>query len=218
MSPRTIVVTGCSRGLGRALAQRYAAEGHRVFGCGRAAEPLTGVEVARLDVTDDAAVAGWAATVTADADPDLVISNAGVMHRTAPLWELEDTEVAHVLDVNVRGVATIARHFLPSMIEAGRGVLANLSSGWGRSTSPEVSVYCASKWAVEGLTQALAAELPRDVAAVAVNPGVIDTDMLRSCWGGAAGAYPGPEAWARAAAPFFLGLGPQHNGAALTAP
>lgn len=215
MSQRVIVVTGCSRGLGRALAERYAVDGHQVFGCGRAAEPLDGVDVARVDVTDDAAVAAWARAVPT---PDLVISNAGVMHRTAPLWELEDAEVARVLDVNVRGVATVARHFLPPMIAAGRGVLANLSSGWGRSTSPEVSVYCASKWAVEGLTQALAAELPRGVAAVAVNPGVIDTDMLRSCWGSSAGAYPGPEAWAEAAAPFFLGLGPQHNGAAATAP
>lgn len=218
MSPRTIVVTGCSRGLGRTLAARYASEGHRVHGCSRSGTPLDGVEVARVDVTDDAAVAGWAEAVVADGAPDLVISNAGLMHRTAPLWELSDDEVAQVLDVNVRGVATVARHFLPPMIAAGRGVLANLSSGWGRSTSPEVSVYCASKWAVEGLTQALAAELPQGVAAVAVNPGVIDTDMLRSCWGSSAGAYPGPEAWAHAAAPFFLDLGPRHNGAAVTAP
>ena len=92
----------------------------------------------------------------------------------------------------------------------------NLSSGWGRSTSPEVSTYCASKWAVEGLTRSLASELPPGVAAVAVNPGVIDTDMLRSCMGDVAGTYPGPEEWARSAVPYFLQLNADHNGAVET--
>jgi NAD(P)-dependent dehydrogenase (short-subunit alcohol dehydrogenase family) len=91
-----------------------------------------------------------------------------------------------------------------------------MSSGWGRSTAPEVAPYCASKWAIEGLTQALSQELPPGLAAVALNPGVIDTDMLRSCWGESAGSSPSPEAWARKAAPFLLSLTTEHNGQALT--
>lgn len=227
--PRRIAVTGASRGLGRALARGFAAAGHVVLGCARSEEALAslaaelsggpdfGHDFRRVDVARDDEVRGWARHVLAlGPPPDLVVSNAGVIHRNAALWELDDAEVARVLDVNVRGVANIARHFLPPMIAAGRGVLANLSSGWGRSTSPEVSVYCASKWAVEGLTQALAQELPPGLAAVAVNPGVIDTDMLRSCWSDAAGSYPGPDAWARTAVPFFLALGTRDNGAART--
>lgn len=91
-----------------------------------------------------------------------------------------------------------------------------MSSGWGRSTSPEVAPYCASKFAIEGLTRSLAQELPPPVATVAVNPGVIDTGMLRRCWSDAAGAYPDASQWAPGAADFFLGLGRVHNGQSLS--
>ena len=95
-------------------------------------------------------------------------------------------------------------------------MIVNLSSGWGRSTSPQVAPYCASKYAVEGLTLALAQELPAGMAAVPLNPGVIDTDMLRQAWADDAGGYPKAEAWAKRAAPFLLGLGPKDNGRSLT--
>jgi NAD(P)-dependent dehydrogenase (short-subunit alcohol dehydrogenase family) len=104
------------------------------------------------------------------------------------------------------------------MVARGRGVVVNLSSGWGRSVAPEVASYCMSKWAIEGLTRALAAELPAGMAAVPLNPGVIDTELLRSCWGEGAGNYPSPEEWARRAAPFLLALGPKDNGRPLTVP
>jgi NAD(P)-dependent dehydrogenase (short-subunit alcohol dehydrogenase family) len=97
-------------------------------------------------------------------------------------------------------------------------VIVNLSSGWGRSTSPEVAPYCATKYAIEGLTKALAQELPPGMAAVPLNPGVIDTDMLRQAWADDAGAYPKADDWARRAAPFLLGLGPKDNGKSLTVP
>jgi len=97
-------------------------------------------------------------------------------------------------------------------------VIANFSSGWGRSTSPEVAPYCATKYAVEGLTLALAQELPAGMCAVPLNPGIINTDMLQSCFGENAASYPTPEKWARKAVPFLLGLGPKDNGKSLTAP
>jgi NAD(P)-dependent dehydrogenase (short-subunit alcohol dehydrogenase family) len=81
-----------------------------------------------------------------------------------------------------------------------------------------VAPYCASKWAIEGLTRALAQELPRGLAAVPLNPGIIDTEMLRSCFGGDAAGYPSPPKWAEKAVPFLLELGPRHNGQALTVP
>jgi NAD(P)-dependent dehydrogenase (short-subunit alcohol dehydrogenase family) len=121
-----------------------------------------------------------------------------------------------MVDVNLRGVVNVIRHFVPAMVAAKKGVIVNLSSGWGRSVSPEVAPYCATKFAIEGLTKALAAELPAGMAAVPLNPGVIDTDMLRSCWADGASAYPKAEAWAKTAAPFILGLGPQHNGQSLS--
>ena len=69
---------------------------------------------------------------------------------------------------------------------------------------------------VEGLTKALAEELPRGMAAVPLNPGIINTRMLQSCFGGSAGQYPLPEAWAAQAGPFILGLGAKQNGGSVS--
>jgi NAD(P)-dependent dehydrogenase (short-subunit alcohol dehydrogenase family) len=222
---RIIVLTGATRGLGRALTDRFAEAGHTVLGCGRSAAGIEALrrahgtphDFAAVDVADADQVERWAAAlVEGRGAPDLLINNAGLINRDGRLWELSAAEIGAVLDVNVKGTAHVIRAFAPAMIARGRGVIANLSSGWGRSVAPGVAPYCASKWAVEGLSQALAEELPAGVAAVAVNPGVIDTDMLRSCFGDSAAGYPNAEEWSRRAAPFFLGLGPDSNGRSLT--
>lgn len=224
---RSIVITGVSRGLGRALVGEFAGLGHVVIGCARDANALKSLarefptphHFSVVDVRDDRQVAQWAKTVRGlGPAPDLLINNAAVIARNAPLWELSAVEFDVVMDVNLKGVANVIRHFVPGMVAAGRGVVVNLSSGWGRSTDAEVAPYCATKWGIEGLTKSLAQELPDGVAAVPLNPGIIDTDMLRACFGGAAGGYPSPVAWARRAAPFLLSLGPEHNGQSLSVP
>jgi NAD(P)-dependent dehydrogenase (short-subunit alcohol dehydrogenase family) len=222
---RTIVLTGVSRGLGRAMLAEFAAGGHVVAGCARNRATLAALsrefsaphDFAAVDVRDDAAVGDWARHVLETiGPPDLLLNNAAIIHRNAPLWHLSPAEFGEVIDVNLKGVFHVLRHFVPAMIERGRGVIVNFSSGWGRSTSPEVAPYCATKWAIEGLTQALAEELPAGMAAVPLNPGVIDTDMLRSCFGDDAETYPRPETWAKRAVPFLLSLDPRHNGQPLT--
>src|SRR5205085_2038182 len=166
-----------------------------------------------VDVTDPVSVRTWAADVLAKAGPpDLLINNAALMNTPAPLWEVPADEFDAVIDVNVKGVANVIRAFVPAMVGRRSGVVVNLSSGWGRSTSPGVAPYCASKYAVEGLTLALAQELPRGMAAVPLNPGVIDTDMLRQAWADGAASYPKADQWAKRAAPFLLNLGPKDNG------
>ena len=116
------------------------------------------------------------------------------------------------------------RHFQYSqgvcteMINQNRGVIVNFSSGWGRTTSPKVAPYCTSKWAVEGLTKSLAQELPQGLSAVALSPGVIDTDMLRLCWGKSASAHEKPETWAQRVAPYILKISSKDNGASITTP
>jgi len=218
---RIIVLTGATRGLGRALVAGFAARGCTVLGCGRSVElveELRGTygaphDFAALDVADDGAVRGWAsALIQRHGAPDLLLNNAALMNHPAPLWEVEAAEVDAMLAVNLGGTVNLIRHFLPSMIAAGRGVVVNFSSGWGRSTAPEVAPYCMTKWGVEGLTRALASELPSGLAAVPVNPGIIATDMLRRCWGANADTFADPETWARSAVPFLLGLGPADNG------
>jgi NAD(P)-dependent dehydrogenase (short-subunit alcohol dehydrogenase family) len=225
MTVRTIVLTGATRGLGRALTARFAALGHTVLGCGRDAGRVAELadrfgpphDFAAVDVARPDEVAVWAARLLAAVGPpDLLINNAAVMNRPAVLWEVPAEEFGRLIDVNLKGVANVLRAFLPAMVARQAGVVVNFSSTWGRSTSPEVAPYCASKFAIEGLTQALAQELPRGMAAVPLNPGVIDTDMLRVCFGGAAAHYPSPDHWAQNAAPLLLGLGPRDNGKSLS--
>jgi NAD(P)-dependent dehydrogenase (short-subunit alcohol dehydrogenase family) len=224
---RQFVITGVSRGLGRALTEELIRRGHVVHGCARSADRVD--ELRRtfpkphsfevVDVASDDQVRRWAERVlAADVVPDLLINNAAIINPSAPLVEVSAADFSAVVDVNVKGTVNVIRHFLPAMIARGQGVVVNLSSGWGRSTSPEVAPYCATKWAIEGLTQALAQELPPGLAAVALNPGIIDTEMLRSCFGPDAASYPDAASWARRAAPFLLKLGPSDNGQPLSVP
>lgn len=224
---KTIVLTGATRGLGRAMAAFFAKAGHKVLGCGTNPEAVTQLNKALgkphafdvVDVSRDEEVAAWAAKVLAGhGAPDLLINNAAVIARNAPLWELPAPEFDRTVDVNIKGIANTIRHFGPAMVARKSGVIVNFSSGWGRSTSPEVAAYCATKFAVEGLTQALSQELPAGMAAVALNPGVIQTDMLRSTFGGAASAYPPPDEWVKSAGPFILHLGHRDNGTSPSVP
>jgi len=170
-------------------------------------------------VTRDDEVAAWAKNVVASPGaPDLLLNNAALINRNAPLWKVPAKEFSDVIDVNIKGVTNVIRHFAPAMIQRGSGVIVNFSSGWGRSTDAEVAPYCATKWAIEGLTQSLAQELPSGLAAVALNPGIIDTDMLRSTFGGSASSYPSPRQWAERAVPFLLQISARENGQPLTAP
>lgn len=224
---RTVLVTGVTRGLGRALAVRLAGLGHVVIGCGRTREALEELqeqlgEPHGFSVVDVAAadeVESWSRRVLARHAPvELLINNAGVVNANAPLWQVPEEEFARVIDINLKGTANVLRSFLPSMLERGHGVVVNFSSGWGRTGGAEVAPYCATKWGIEGLTRALAEELPAGFAAVSLNPGVIHTGMLESTVGQSAKSYPGPERWAERAAPFLLDLGPKDNGKSLTVP
>ena len=223
----TIIITGVSRGLGRAMARQFADNGCTVCGCSRSESALNQLtqelgaphQLATVDVASDSSVATWARTVLDDyGPPDFVINNAALINSNASLWEVPAAEFDQLMAVNINGTANVIRHFVPAMVERSAGVIVNFSSGWGRSVSPEVAPYCATKWAIEGLTQALADELPRGMAAVALNPGVINTQMLQSCFGAGARSYPSPLEWAERAVPFILALSASDNGQPMTVP
>lgn len=222
-----IVLTGCTKGLGRALVDEFIGLGHTVIGCGRSPEAILDLRFGMpapstfdvLDVAEPMKVALWAERMlTVHGAPDLVINNAGLLTPPAPLWKQDTAAVAKLFQVNLTGLVHVVQGFVPAMITRGKGVVVNLSSGWGRSVSGDFAPYCASKWGVEGLTKALAEELPAPLAAVPLSPGVIDTAMLRQCYADGAEAYPKPEAWAKVAAPFILQLGRKDNGHSLTVP
>ena len=223
---KSIVITGVTRGLGLAMTRFFAAQGHTIHGCGRDTAAVSALQkefsgphsFKALDVSNDNAVADWAHEVLKNGSPDFLLNNAAIIAPNSPLWKLPASSVDPVIDINIKGTIHTIRHFLPAMIAKGRGVVVNFSSGWGRSTSPEVATYCATKYAIEGLTAALAQELPHGLAAVALNPGVIHTDMLASCFAEYASEYPTPEDWVKIAGPFILKIGPRDNGRQLSVP
>ncbi|MBI4658187.1 MAG: SDR family oxidoreductase [Verrucomicrobia bacterium] len=224
---KVIVITGVTRGLGRAMALEFIRRGHHVAGCGRTRKDIEKLRAAFpsphsfavLDVSSDREVKSWSEHVlSAHGPPDLILNNAALINRNAQLWDIDAEEFAAVIDVNIKGVTNVIRHLIPPMIKRNNGVIVNFSSGWGRCASAEVAPYCATKWAIEGLTQALAQELPAGMAAVPLNPGIINTEMLQSCFGYSAASYPTPEEWAKSAVPFLLSLNHRHNGQPLTVP
>jgi NAD(P)-dependent dehydrogenase (short-subunit alcohol dehydrogenase family) len=227
MSTKTIWITGVTSGLGRALVDEFTSAGHVVVGCGRRNKLIEELQhdfpaphfFSTVDVAHDDQVAEFCQAAKAVAGPpDLLLNNAAIVNDPAPLWKISADEFDRLTSININGTANMIRHALPMMIDHGRGVLVNFSSGWGRSTSPEVAPYCASKWAIEGLTQALAQELPTGIGTIALNPGVINTDMLQTCWKEHASSYDNATTWASTAASFLLSLKPSQNGQALTAP
>ena len=209
------------------MTDEFSERGHTVIGCARSGDVLKELRhrhpkpnsFQRIDVAIETEVQRWAKTmIKQHGPPDLLINNAAVVNQNAPLWQIGGLEFSRVIDVNIKGVANVIRHFVPAMIKQGRGVIVNFSSGWGRSVDAEVAPYCATKFAIEGLTRALALELPASLAAVALNPGVIDTAMLQSCFGGSASGYEAPAQWAQRAVPFILKLNRSDNGLSPTVP
>ena len=223
----TIVITGVTKGLGRALVEQYIKLGHLVIGCGRNVNSIESLsnsypentDFQVVDISDQRQVCFWAKDVLNKfGAPDFLLNNAGIINKNAALWDVPEQEFSDVININVKGVYNTIKEFVPNMIRIGKGTVVNFSSGWGRSTSPEVAPYCTSKWAIEGLSKSLAQDLQEGMVSVALNPGVIDTNMLRSCWDENAAMYEKPESWAKRVAPFILNISQKDNGASLTAP
>lgn len=222
-----IVVTGTSRGLGREMACEFAAAGHTVCGCGRSQHHMQSLQhelgdqhsFQSVDVAKDDEVAAWAVAIQDRFGvPDILINNAALINSNASLWEINAAEFDNLLSVNISGTANTIRHFVPAMVQRQSGLIVNFSSGWGRSVAAHVAPYCATKWAIEGLTQALAAELPDGMAAVPLNPGIINTEMLQTCFGNGASGFAGAKSWAATSVPYILQLSAADNGRSVSVP
>ena len=218
---KTVVISGCSRGLGRAMAMEFSSRGWKVTGGARNKDALSGLAkdmqtdhfFDQLDVTIPEQVESFSCSVKEKfGSPDLLVNNAGIINKNAHLVDVSPEEFSAVLAVNLGGIHNMIRSFLPMMLDAGQGMIANFTSYWGQSTAPEVAPYCATKWGVEGLTRSLAQELPSGLGAVAFNPGVINTDMLRSTFGEQASGYESTDQWAAHAVDKLEGLCPSDSG------
>jgi NAD(P)-dependent dehydrogenase (short-subunit alcohol dehydrogenase family) len=193
LTGRWVLVTGAASGIGHETALAFARAGANVIAAdldeARLETTRRLVEDAgrrclalACDVSDPAAVDALAAAVAAEAGaPHVVVNNAGVgflgpfLDTPASAWE-------HVIGVNLMGVVHVSRAFLPAMIAAGGPRrLVNVSSAAGLHAVPNLSAYSASKYAVLGLSDALAMELSRtEVGVTVVCPGIIDTPIVRN--------------------------------------
>ena len=226
MTEKVVCISGVSRGLGKAMSLEFDRRGWQIAGCARSSSELNELGdslnnphlLKTTDITDIEKVYHFSEKVIAElGTPSLLINNAGLINMNAPLHLVSDQEFLEVFKVNVCGTHNLIKAFLPSMTNAGHGIIVNFSSYWGQSTAAEVAPYCASKWAIEGLTRSLAQELPDGLSTVAFNPGVIDTDMLRSCFGEEAENYETPDVWAKRAVDRLENLNQSDNGTTLIA-
>ena len=184
------MITGASRGLGAGMAEHFASRGMRLGLCARsdpALEPSPAVLTARVDVTDAPAVEAFAVEVAERFGAiDLWVNNAGVLEPIGPMRGTDPGDFARHFDVNVLGVVHGTRAYLSHVHrQAGGGVLVNLSSGAAEHGYEGWAAYCASKAAVDRLTEVVGLEEGhRGVRAYAYSPGVVDTDMqalIRRC-------------------------------------
>ena len=162
------IVTGGGRGIGRAIAEAFAAAGAAVVVSARSAEQL------EATVATITAAGGRALAVPAD----VLVSNAGVAHPIAPLWEIEPEDWRRTLEVDLYGPFLCARAVLPGMIRRGGGRIINMSTAVGGRGIPYYSGYAAAKTGLTYLTECLAVETAEHgIAVFSVHPGGVDTDM-----------------------------------------
>ena len=175
---KIVLVTGASSGIGAAIAARLAKDGHKVFGTGRSASGTTpdGVTLLSLDVTSDDSVRACVADVLARAGRlDVLINNAGYLLAGA-IEEATLEQTKAELDTNFFGVVRMVKAVLPTLRKQRSGLIVNMSSLAGIVPFPFWGFYNASKFAVEGYTETLRAELkPFGIQVALVEPAVIKT-------------------------------------------
>jgi 3-hydroxybutyrate dehydrogenase len=186
---KIVLVTGGGRGIGRAIAERFHAEGAEVLVTGRSESstrevvdalggPSNRVSALSVDFENRASIDALLQTLGAQ-PVDVLVNNAGIA-ESAPLQRTSDAMFDRIFQVNVHGPFALTRALLPGMIARGFGRVINVASNAGRAGYAYTSAYCASKHALVGLTRALAAEIAKTPVTVnAICPGWVRTDMSK---------------------------------------
>lgn len=182
---KKVFVTGASRGIGNAIAAMFRAEGATVTGT-RTASGLEGKEACDewvlADFSDIVQIRNCAEFVR-QAEPDVLVNNAGI-NKVSPFAEIDQDDFLLIQQVNVFAPFLLCRSALPAMARKRWGRIVNVSSIWGKVSKAHRASYSASKFALDGMTVALAAEYSaQGVLANCVAPGFIDTDLTRQVLG-----------------------------------
>lgn len=212
---KNIIISGVSGGIGAGLAAEYVRQGHAVHGCGkRDVFNLPGVCYQSVDLADDLMVERWLKTVIEDAGSiDVCINCTGSLVSGKKLWLYDAQETQKMLDTNVTGMLNLIRHVMPVMIQQGSGRFIAMSSNPAGYPLAGLGMYALCKTGIEKAISVLAEELPSGVVAVALYPGLVNTQMLQQSIGvEAAGDYPEPEQWAGLAAKAILALNKNYHG------
>jgi NAD(P)-dependent dehydrogenase (short-subunit alcohol dehydrogenase family) len=180
LTPRTVLVTGGSRGIGLACARRFAADGHRVA-VTSSSTPVdeAGLLAVTCDVTDPDAVEAAVAQVEEQLGPvEVLVANAGIT-RDGLLVRMSEDDFADVIATNLTATWRLAKRVVPKMMRARWGRIVVVSSVGAYIGAPGQANYAASKAGLIGLTRSIAREYgPRGITANVVAPGPIETDML----------------------------------------
>ena len=184
-SGRKVFVTGASRGIGRAIAQAFRNEGAWVIGT-RTGRNTETDDVCRdwisADFLDLEQVRACAQRVR-DAEPDVLVNNAGI-NKIAPFVEITPDDFMSIQQVNVFAPFLLCQAAIPAMVRRGWGRIVNVSSIWGKVSKEYRAAYSTSKFALDGMTLALAAEHTTDgIIANCIAPGFIDTELTRRVLG-----------------------------------
>ncbi|WP_129021846.1 SDR family NAD(P)-dependent oxidoreductase [Edaphocola flava] len=186
-----VVITGATAGIGRALAEEFARNGHDLWITGRRTDRLTEISAQLqkeynvtvnytcFDIRERAAVENAVATIAADwGAPDILINNAGLALGLSGIENGDVDQWETMIDTNLKGLLYMTRHIAPLMVKEKKGHIINIGSTAGKTVYPNGNVYCATKHAVVALSEGMRIDLMNyNIKVTAINPGMVDTEF-----------------------------------------
>lgn len=187
---KIVLITGVTKGLGKELLKVFDQNGWIVLGCSRTKSDIQKLQnefssrhyFKALDISSNLSVLSFRDEILkANLKPDILINNASIINKPNSIWEVSSEEFNRIIEINLIGAFNFIQAFVSALSSNNALKIINISSYWGKYADPLVGPYCASKFGLEGLTLSLSKELPPSMLAVLVDPGVMQTEMLRIC-------------------------------------